>query len=814
MGSNATTRSKIVELNFFEALSSVDTDRAPINITIKNLATPIELTLLVPSVPLAKRALRTGISSVVGCAVWDETAEYPFWDSQTVSTNVPAKERNTLLVCKTTHTSTFAAIDMQAGCDDSVLLPLKRSNKCGVCKEAELPMDGMLPTSGCDWMGFPCEWGKNECGVCNEETKQTPKRPYRGAPKGSSTALHLAMRNESGICDYRGNPCPATKDPQTGELVYPVVSVCGLCVSRTEVIEGITVKNEGICDCQDSGVPNGGAVVDCCGVCNGFNRALDYCGFIAGMCFPGGTRPTNVPCPPGSNVCPVPRRIPTTLVCYFGLNPKSNLSCTGCDGVPRPELPWNSAPPAVNLGAGVGGKRNDSCGVCGGDSSTCAGCDGVPNSGVVKDTCQVCGGNGESCAGCDNVPRLSPTQEFCQAGGKGAKTCARGAGFRYNCACNYNVLTDMDKCSPGCDGVKGSGLKFDKCGKCGGDGTKCRGCDGVELSGKAYDSVGRCLRVSQHNLGCDGVINSHKRPDRCGDCGGDGTRCAGNAITCIDPAHRADDCGVCRDPAVELDKDDVTCRGCDGIPFSGKLVDRCGVCDGNGRSCQDKLNCIVTPCEFLGRSDYRFDGVDQRLDIWDRCWVYDECGICGPQGSRLCEPKQNSVTSETAVAWVNDISQVVTGVLRVNLDASWFLDSNERLIDPEKQLQFKRSLRETAGVVQSVGGESEHAIQHVDDIVIVKICGKEQTCFNSRTTTIRNRVADITGLKPGPATAGARNTALDQCSTSNPPPWCNAGCKACEVQAKTRPSAGFSDVYLRVVTNRRDAVKKHLSRLD
>ena len=239
--------------------------------------------------------------------------------------------------------------------------------------------------------------------------------------------ITIAMRNISGICDYRGVPCPPEEDPTTGDLTYPVVSVCGLCVGRTENIQGLTVKNEGICDCENNGVPNGGAVVDCCGVCNGRNAILDYCGFIAGTCFEGGTPPENVPCPPDSNNCPVPRRIPTNLVCHFGNSPLANLSCTGCDGVPRPELPWNSAPQAVNMGMGVGGKRNDSCGVCGGDSSTCAGCDGVPNSGLVDDTCMVCGGNGESCAGCDDVPRPRPKQDFCASGGGGGgRACEAG----------------------------------------------------------------------------------------------------------------------------------------------------------------------------------------------------------------------------------------------------------------------------------------------------------------------------------------------------------------------------------------------------
>jgi hypothetical protein len=40
--------------------------------------------------------------------------------------------------------------------------------------------------------------------------------------------------------------------------------------------------------------------------------------------------------------------------------------------------------------------------------------------------------------------------------------------------------------------------------------------------------------------------------------------------------------------------------------------------------------------------------------------------------------------------------------------------------------------------------------------------------------------------------------------------WCDAGCKSCDVQAKTRPSSGFSDIYVRVVTNQRDDVRKQL----
>jgi len=281
-----------------------------------------------------------------------------------------------------------------------------------------------------------------------------------------------------------------------------------------------------------------------------------------------------------------------------------------------------------------------------GDSSTCDGCDGVLNSGLARDICRVCGGNGETCAGCDDVPRINPKQDFCTADlVEDKRVCAEGVGTRYNCDCDYKELKDLAACSPGCDGVPGSGKTFDKCGRCGGDGTQCHGCDGVELSGLVYDSMGRCLPQSQHAVGCDGVVNSYKRLDKCGDCGGDGSRCADATIPCNDPAHRPDACGVCRDPEAVVDPDEVTCFGCDGVAFSGKLVDRCGVCDGNGRSCVTKMNCIVTPCEFLQRLDFKFDANSQRQAIWDRCWVYDECGICGGDGND-CIPKQNSVRPE------------------------------------------------------------------------------------------------------------------------------------------------------------------------
>jgi len=814
MGANASANGRVVQLEFAEAVfdpvsmgdiaGSEAADRGGMLIPIQNLAEPIELKLRVDFVPDADTDLATGVSNVVGCAFWDESAEPPTWNSQDVTTILPVREAGATLSCHSFHASFFAPVELQAGCDDSVEQPLKVNNPCGVCSDEQQPMEGR-----CDWEGLPCEFGTNDCGVCNiGPTTDFPKKAYRGAAKGASTDEHLAMRNESGICDFEGVPCPPTVDPDTGERSYPVVSVCGLCVPRRENLQGLTVKNEGICDCDKSGVPNGGAIVDCCGICNGGNANLDYCGYIAGVCFEGGHPPADVPCPPGADVCPVPRTIPNRFVCHIGDKPEVNASCSGCDGVPRPELPWNPAPVSVNMGMGVGGRRNDSCGVCGGDSSTCAGCDGVPNSGLVDDTCMVCGGNGESCAGCDDVPRPRPKQDFCASGGGGGgRACEAGTGVRFNCECDYDTINNKAACSPGCDGVAGSGRSFDKCGICGGDGSTCKGCDGVELSGKMLDAVGRCLLPAQHAQGCDNVANSHKRLDPCGECGGDGSACAATAVSCGRASEQPDACGVCRDldtwqPATELsDGNEVTCYGCDGVPFSGKQWDRCGVCDGDGRSCVDKLNCIVTPCNFLQRPNYRFNAA-QRQSYWDQCLVYDECGLCGGDGT-MCLAKEVSVSSENAVDWTNDLSQVVTAIVRINIDDSVMSESTEISC-------LKRAIYEAAGTITTPSGTTEHVIGEWRDIVITKICGKEQACTVFSSTDIRGRQAAIELLKPGPRVPGGTPEADQECANSANGKWCNQACSSCEPQSKTRPSSGYSDVHLRVVTHRRPQVREAL----
>ena len=176
--------------------------------------------------------------------------------------------------------------------------------------------------------------------------------------------------------------------------------VCGVC-------EG---DGTSCLDCLDE--PNGGRVVDLCGVClhpndAGFNQSCVDC---------AGT-------PNGNS---------TIDLCGFCLDPEDparDTNCTDCNGVPNgPTLP-------------------DACGVCFGDNSTCTGCDGVPNSGTIFDECGVClspqdPAFDQSCVDCAGVPNGDAVFDLCGV-------------------CAGDNTTCLD-----CNGVFNGTAVVDKCGKC------------------------------------------------------------------------------------------------------------------------------------------------------------------------------------------------------------------------------------------------------------------------------------------------------------------------------------------------------------
>ena len=118
---------------------------------------------------------------------------------------------------------------------------------------------------------------------------------------------------------------------------------------------------------------------------------------------------------------------------------------------------------------------------------------------------------------------------------------------------------------------------------------------------------------------------SGKVVDACGVCGGDGSSCAG-CDKVPNSGKQYDQCGVCGGNNV--------CLGCDNVPNSGLVVDSCGVCGGDNSSC---AGC---------------DGVPKSGKTIDRCGIcggnnacvgcdnvpfsgktLDVCGVCGGNGT-------------------------------------------------------------------------------------------------------------------------------------------------------------------------------------
>jgi len=155
--------------------------------------------------------------------------------------------------------------------------------------------------------------------------------------------------------------------------------------------------------------------------------------------------------------------------------------------------------------------------------------------------------------------------------------------------------------------------------------------------------------------GCDGIPGSGKVIDACGKCGGDGTGC----------------------------------QGCDGIPNSGKTFDECGVCGGDGSTCdtnpelctnQDitsilfavdgastRLNRVLrTSLSTLGR--YAKDKKSKKF-IKSTKATGDEAAVIAWQYAwgvgmtiRTCPAEANCLSVSTA----NNINQVQTNLTRLN----------------------------------------------------------------------------------------------------------------------------------------------------
>lgn len=243
----------------------------------------------------------------------------------------------------------------------------------------------------------------------------------------------------------------------------------------------------------------------------------------------------------------------------------------------------------------------DTCGVIGGNGTTCLDCQGVPCGGAQYDLCQVCGGNNSTCKDCQGIPNGSAVFDECNICGGDSSTCKDCKGeingdavYDICGVCGGNGTTCL-----GCDGVAKSGKVFDACGICGGDSSTCKDCLGVPNGGAKADACGVCNGASNTCLDCAGTPNGTAKVDACGICNGtvtDPTLC-GKIEQC--PSKKLDLCGVCDGTNACLD--------CAGVPNGGALVDCCGVCKGDGTSCLDK--CKFYDLKSIKKKARRFMNV-------------------------------------------------------------------------------------------------------------------------------------------------------------------------------------------------------------
>ena len=279
-------------------------------------------------------------------------------------------------------------------------------------------------------------------------------------------------------------------------------------------------------DCIDcAGTANGNAVIDECGVCDGDNNSCTDCnGNVNGSAFLDGCN-ICVSGNTGLNACTI------FTDCAGTVNGNAiidecgdcvtlgSLSCIqGCDGN------WENDGSQIIF---------DECGICGGDNSSCIDCANMPNgnsfvdncgscvlegniscvngcdgnwendgSHLVDDSCGICGGDNSSCQGCttSNACNYSSTAIIDDG------SCTFPQGCNNWCENDIESLKEID-----CNGICGGGAAFDVCGVCGGEVLNENECETSCADGIEVD--------------CSGTCGGSATLDNCGVCAGDGSTC-------------------------------------------------------------------------------------------------------------------------------------------------------------------------------------------------------------------------------------------------------------------------------------------------
>eukprot|EP01043_Picozoa_sp_COSAG02_P006650 COSAG02_NODE_191_length_30004_cov_86.740980_11_plen_2787_part_00 len=187
------------------------------------------------------------------------------------------------------------------------------------------------------------------------------------------------------------------------------------------------------------------------------------------------------------------------------------------------------------------GAVDDACGVCGGTGTRCQGCDGVVNSGHRRDVCGVCRGDGISCLQQCEVTVQVVTQEWAA---DIIWQIDDGSEYKFgpNFFADNSDTTQSFMLTEGdysivysdhfFDGWNGGYLRVYEPGR---DATLTEQVSSTDAvpSGSVDFTV-----VCEGPIGCDGIANSGLTYDQCDVCGGDGSTCDLRGWSCTEGAYK------------------------------------------------------------------------------------------------------------------------------------------------------------------------------------------------------------------------------------------------------------------------------------
>eukprot|EP01043_Picozoa_sp_COSAG02_P031754 COSAG02_NODE_2086_length_9880_cov_35.550250_4_plen_696_part_01 len=410
------------------------------------------------------------------------------------------------------------------------IVPQAWGTRCIVDIFSQVPLWSLGPQAG--MQGDEVDWGRdgnvhsvaNECGEQGNgfvssnsarnrfwSSRYATFTPHDGF-KAEDCGMRFLIRKPID-CEYAHVGCDGVDN---SGLTLDECGVCGGDGTLCADVCGVPYGDDSSCqDC--AGVSNGLSYEDVCGDCDADpSNDGDKCVGCDGVAYSGVAEDQCGICGGDGHQCAMcidrpecPEWMAAGYPCDLVLSniELRHLCPVECD---------HDACGCNGLGYEFGGLREDVCGVCGGDSSTCIGCDGVPlaDGGLRLDVCGVCGGDGESCIGCD--------------------------------------------------GIVNSGLNWDVCGECDGHGVSCTGCDGIINSGLVRDECGVCAGDNTRCAGCDGVANSGMVVDECGVCGGS-SACLAPACETGAEIQDGTNCVDCVPGQADEDTDPNTpCTACRG----------------------------------------------------------------------------------------------------------------------------------------------------------------------------------------------------------------------------------------------------------